>query len=95
LGDFVGGRFGHLMYWWAIWSFYVLVGDFSLGELGVADFSLGDFALGDLSCSPLSLHGKGLIQVTSAPTTKPAQLNSPTVNEGRGQLNKSAEWSRK
>jgi len=51
VADFVGGRFSHLMHWWAIWSFYVLVGDFSLGELGVDDFSMGDFVLGNLSCS--------------------------------------------
>jgi len=44
VGDFVGG---HLMYWRAIWSFYVLVGDFLLGELGVGNFSSGNFALGN------------------------------------------------
>jgi len=46
VADFVGGQFGHLMYWWEVWSFYVLVGDFSLGEMGVDNFPLGD-----LSCS--------------------------------------------
>jgi len=51
LGNFVGGRFGHIMSWCVIWSFYVLVGNFPLGELGVGDFLLGNFALGDLSCS--------------------------------------------
>jgi len=52
VGDFAGGRFGHLMYGWAIshWVFW-----------GEGDFSMRDFALGDdLSCSPHSMFKKAM-----------------------------------
>jgi len=37
--DLYSNQSSYLMvgYWWAIWSFYVLAGNFSLGELGVGD----------------------------------------------------------
>jgi len=27
VGNFEGAGFSHLTYWWAIWSFYIMVGD--------------------------------------------------------------------
>jgi len=59
VGDLVilcyGGRFGHVMYWWVIWSFYVPVGHFSLGELGAGNVSLVNFELGNFSYFPNKL----------------------------------------
>lgn len=53
---YTGGQLGHLVFCWAIWSSYVLLGNFSLGKLGVGNFAMANFSYSPLSSLVKEFH---------------------------------------